>query len=356
MPAYFRFLTLLGLRIFSNAGVEACVLEVGLGGRLDATNVVRKPAACGITSLGMDHVDILGDTLEKIATEKAGIMKTGVRAFTALQKVEAMGALERRAAEVGSPLVVARDLDSYKGGSEIVVGLAGSHQRVNAAVAVELVREWANVTKQPWAGEMEASFARDELPENFRVGLETTTWPGRSQVMDDPEAMNLTFYLDGAHTIESMRHSAEWFTTTARAMTASEHNIMLFNCMDDRKPEELLEPVADVFDTAPNMSLERVIFSPPDSSTSGLDKCGDAKATSWQDRCARVWDDIVVKRASVLADNAQNAQGVVVPSIHQALSLIRHRAREVAPARVNVLVTGSLYLVGDVLRHLKKCV
>ena len=356
MPAYFRFLTLLGLRIFSSAGVEACVLEVGLGGRLDATNVVRAPAVCAITSLGMDHVDILGDTLGKIATEKAGIMKPGARTFTAPQKPEAMDALERRAAEVGSPLIVARDLDSYEGGSEIEVGLAGPHQRVNAGVAVELVREWANVTNQPWAEEMEASFARNELPESFRVGLEKTTWPGRSQVMHDPEVMNLTFYLDGAHTIESMRHSAEWFTSTARAVTAAEHNIMLFNCMDDRKPEDLLEPVADVFHTTSNVQLERAIFSPPDSTTSGLDKCGGAKATSWQDRCARTWDDIIVKRANVLAEKAPDARGVVVPSIHQALSLIRHRAREVAPARVNVLVTGSLYLVGDVLRHLKKCV
>ena len=85
---------------------------------------------------------------------------------------------------------------------------------------MELVREWANATNQPWAEEMEASFARNELPESFRVGLEKTTWPGRSQVMHDPDVMNLTFYLDGAHTIESMRHSAEWFTSTCLLYTS----------------------------------------------------------------------------------------------------------------------------------------
>ena len=140
MPAYFRFLTLLGLRIFAAAGVEACVLEVGLGGRLDATNVVEKPSVCGISSLGMDHVDILGDTLEKIATEKAGIMKPGAPTFTSPQKPEAMASLERRASEVGAPLRVAKSLDSYEGGGDVDVGLAGPHQRVNAGLAVELVR------------------------------------------------------------------------------------------------------------------------------------------------------------------------------------------------------------------------
>jgi folylpolyglutamate synthase len=75
MPAYFRFLTLLGFRIFAVSGVDAVVLEVGLGGRLDATNVLKQPVVCGVTSLGMDHVEVLGDTLAKIAYEKAGIFK-----------------------------------------------------------------------------------------------------------------------------------------------------------------------------------------------------------------------------------------------------------------------------------------
>ena len=354
MPAYFRFLTLLGLRIFSQAGVDACVLEVGLGGRLDATNVVRKPVVCGISSLGMDHTDILGDTLEKIATEKAGIMKPGVRTFTSPQKPEAMAALQRRAAALGVELVVAKSLESYKGGADVEVSLAGPHQRENAALAVELVREWANETKQPWAAEMEASFARNELPEFIRKGLASTVWPGRSQTMDDPEEPNLTFFLDGAHTVESMRHSAEWFAKSARGTEASNrHYIMLFNCMEDRKPIDLLEPVADVF-SKDNLSLERAMFTPPDSTTGGLDKSATDKATPWQEKCARTWDEIENKRAA--SDAFSAARSTVLPSIQQALNAIRQRARDVAPARVSVLVTGSLYLVGDVLRHLRRLV
>ena len=116
VPAYFRFLTLLGFRIFAEEKVECCILEVGLGGRLDATNLVRAPVVCGITSLGMDHVEVLGDTLAKIAREKAGIFKPRVPAITSPQPEEAMAALKARAAEIeASALTIAPPLRAYEG-------------------------------------------------------------------------------------------------------------------------------------------------------------------------------------------------------------------------------------------------
>ena len=174
VPAYFRFLTLLGFRIFAEEKVECCILEVGLGGRLDATNLVRAPVVCGITSLGMDHVEVLGDTLAKIAREKAGIFKPRVPAITSPQPEEAMAALKARAAEIeASALTIAPPLRAYEGdappddggggGGEtsekrrlsknIRLGLAGAHQELNAALAVRLVREWAHRARpQPaWA-------------------------------------------------------------------------------------------------------------------------------------------------------------------------------------------------------------
>ena len=111
LPAYFRFLFLLGLKIFKDAGTECLILEVGLGGRLDATNCVREPKVVAVTSLGLDHVEVLGDTIEKIAWEKAGIFKNKTRAFTSPQVPEAMKSLERKKEEVGCELVVARQID-----------------------------------------------------------------------------------------------------------------------------------------------------------------------------------------------------------------------------------------------------
>ena len=100
MPPYFYFLTLLAMRVFHAERVDVVVLEVGLGGRWDATNVVPAPVVCGITSLGYDHMDILGHTLTLIAGEKAGIMKRGVPAVTTEQPEEAAVVLRARADEL----------------------------------------------------------------------------------------------------------------------------------------------------------------------------------------------------------------------------------------------------------------
>lgn len=101
MATYFRFLTLVCFKAFIEEKVDVAILEVGLGGRLDATNVIQNPVACGISALGLDHVEILGNTLDKIAFEKAGIMKKGSPVVTSPQKDEAMAVLIKRAKEVG---------------------------------------------------------------------------------------------------------------------------------------------------------------------------------------------------------------------------------------------------------------
>jgi folylpolyglutamate synthase len=175
-PPYFYFLTLLALRVFHAERVDVAVLEVGLGGRWDATNVVPAPAVCGITSLGYDHMDILGHTLTLIAGEKAGILKAGVPAVTTTQPEEARVVLEQRAqklqARTAAPgrtrlppracsaagradgvrhampqvsLLTAPPLEAFAvpRGVPLQLGLAGAHQRLNAALAVQLCRIWA---------------------------------------------------------------------------------------------------------------------------------------------------------------------------------------------------------------------
>lgn len=119
--------------------MDVAILEVGLGGRLDATNAVPRPAVCGISTLGMDHMEILGDTLALIAGEKAGIMKAGVRCFTAPQLPEAAEVLERVSRAKGTPLMSPTPLEAF---GDVPLGLAGDHQRLNAALAVALCREW----------------------------------------------------------------------------------------------------------------------------------------------------------------------------------------------------------------------
>ncbi|CAI7911422.1 unnamed protein product, partial [Closterium sp. NIES-53] len=141
MPAYFRFLTLLALRIFTHTQVDVAVLEVGVGGRYDGTNIVKCPAVCGVSSLGFDHMEVLGNTLALIADQKAGIFKAGVPAVTGPQEEEAMEVLRQRAAELQTPLEVAKPW--YEVAPGVLVGLAGKHQEVNASLAVSLCRQWA---------------------------------------------------------------------------------------------------------------------------------------------------------------------------------------------------------------------
>ena len=395
LPAYFRFLFLLGLKIFKDAGTECLILEVGLGGRLDATNCVREPKVVAVTSLGLDHVEVLGDTIEKIAWEKAGIFKNKTRAFTSPQVPEAMKSLERKKEEVGCELVVARQIDldgndedgNNTGGEEKVeLGLSGPHQRINASLAVELVKEWARKTKHRGIlAELEKERekkpeAKLVLPDTFRRGLQKTRWPGREQIVRDEHSKNLTFYLDGAHTEESMRTCAEWFSAHINAKRKKDgqhdncyndgkqlssgmcHNVFLFNCMEERSPKVLLSASVDVLKSK-NVRIDTAMFCPPDSSALGLVKVEDDKKNlEWQEACATTWREIEKVKGlntsnfsnSNSSSSSSSGQTDVRASVAGAISALRRKADLVAPKRVDVLVAGSLYLVGDILRQLKK--
>jgi folylpolyglutamate synthase/dihydrofolate synthase len=100
-PSYFRYLTLMSFHVFIQEKVDFAIVEVGIGGAFDSTNIVEQPLATGITSLGMDHMAILGDTLAKIAWQKAGIFKKNCPAFSSIQKPEAVTVIKDRAIELG---------------------------------------------------------------------------------------------------------------------------------------------------------------------------------------------------------------------------------------------------------------
>ncbi|KAJ6830846.1 folylpolyglutamate synthase-like isoform X2 [Iris pallida] len=224
MPTYFRFLALLAFKIFAQEQVDVAILEVGLGGKFDATNVVQAPIVCGISSLGYDHMEILGHTLRQIAGEKAGIFKQGVPAYTVPQPEEAMSALKDRASHIGVSLQVASPL-----GKELLksqqLGLHGEHQYLNAGLAVALSSTWLQRT-----GHIENLFCNSSssLPEQFARGLAMANLQGRAQIVPDPHISmqdlnssvgGLVFYLDGAHSPESSEVCARWFSHVSREET-----------------------------------------------------------------------------------------------------------------------------------------
>ncbi|XP_010185359.1 PREDICTED: folylpolyglutamate synthase, mitochondrial, partial [Mesitornis unicolor] len=143
MPAYFRFLTIMAFHVFLQEKVDLAVVEVGIGGAYDCTNIIRAPVVCGVSSLGIDHTSILGDTMEKIAWQKGGIFKPGVPAFTVVQPERPLEVLRDRAQELECPLYLCPELDAFEEGYRALeLGLAGTHQRSNAALALQLARTW----------------------------------------------------------------------------------------------------------------------------------------------------------------------------------------------------------------------
>jgi dihydrofolate synthase/folylpolyglutamate synthase len=182
-PTFFEVVTVLALRWFAEQGCELVIWETGLGGRLDATNIVT-PLASVITNIEPDHQRWLGETLDRIAFEKAGILKPGVPAITGANVPEALAVIEEVARTRGSPLTVVTPEHTQHAPLETLrLPLLGWHQRMNAAVAVAAVRV------------LQAGLP--VAPDDLRAGLLNTRWPGRLQRITIPGRGSVL--LDGAH-------------------------------------------------------------------------------------------------------------------------------------------------------------
>uniref|UniRef100_A0A0D9VNI4 Folylpolyglutamate synthase n=1 Tax=Leersia perrieri TaxID=77586 RepID=A0A0D9VNI4_9ORYZ len=314
MPTYFRFLALLAFKIFSAEQVDVAVLEVGLGGKFDATNVVEAPVVCGISSLGYDHMEILGNTLGEIAGEKAGIFKKGVPAYTAPQPEEAMIALKQRASELGVSLQVAHPLEPHQLKDQHL-GLHGEHQYVNAGLAVALASTW--LEKQGHVDRIPLN-RTDPLPDQVISGLSNASLQGRAQIVADSQ-------------------------------------ILLFNCMSVRDPMRLLPHLVDT-STQNGAHFDMALFVPNQSQYNKLGSKSSAPAEpeqidlSWQLSLQRVWEKLLHGTNNMNSSEAS----LVFESLPLAIEWLRTNARQNRSTSFQVLVTGSLHLVGDVLRLVKK--
>jgi len=237
---WFELLTALAFWHFAREGVDVAVIEVGLGGRLDATNVVT-PLVSVITRLGLDHVELLGDTLAEIAAEKAAIIKPGVPVVSGPQDDEAMAVVERVATQKGSPLSLvlpasgARDnpqswifqpaagngLTLTHGGEQwsYPLGLAGTFQAENAAVAVAAM----NAVRDGGLRIPGEAIAR---------GLRATRWRGRFDMLQDAPRL----IVDSAHNPQSARVLAG---ELAR-LTPGPSWTLVFGCMADKDVNGML--------------------------------------------------------------------------------------------------------------------
>lgn len=215
-PSAFQVLTVAALAHFARRRCAVAVLEVGLGGRYDATNAVD-PIVSVITAIGYDHQAVLGRTLGAIAREKAGILRRGRPALIAPQRDAARRALARECRAAGA---ACREVPPL--GPRVRLGLAGAHQRVNAGLAVAAARELA---RAGWPVDARA----------VRAGLRALSWPGRAEVI----ATTPPVVLDVAHTPESTAALAR--TIASRYPRRDLHTVL--GCTADRDPRAIARPL-----------------------------------------------------------------------------------------------------------------
>jgi dihydrofolate synthase/folylpolyglutamate synthase len=304
-PSFFEVLTAQAMLYFAEQMVELAVLEVGMGGRLDATNVVN-PAISIITDISLDHTEWLGSTITAITREKAGILRRGGTLVTLLQMPEATQTIEDIATNLGVRMVNAAEFLPHEGvqagGSysvevkgeviEIASPLRGAHQQRNVALAIA-----ASV-------ELKTKCALPVTAEAIHEGILHTRWPGR---LERIQSGSVEWILDVAHNpagAESLRSSLSGFLPDGRP------RLLIFSCLRDKPLKELARTLFPLFD--------EVIFAPIHSSR------------------ATAMDDLEV------AGRETGSSTIITDSVLEALRLAKDRVRKGV-----VVISGSVYLVGE---------
>tara|TARA_A100001037_G_scaffold279026_2_gene280465 strand:- start:10025 stop:11362 length:1338 start_codon:yes stop_codon:yes gene_type:complete len=318
---FFEITTAAAMRAFERHPADVLLLEVGLGGRLDATNVIERPAISVITPVSIDHTQFLGDDLAGIAGEKAGILRTGVPAVIGPQDDVAMTPISDRAAEVGAPLLrcgVEWSCRVRRNGGMVLTlgsrhvelpspGLPGPHQFANAAMAAVALLAMPG-------------FDVDE--DSLCAGLRTAHWPGRLQRIErgplrDMLPADTELWLDGGHNAAAGQALADAFTQWRNEEKTQRPIFLVSGMLNTKDVSAFFEPFAKA-------ELIEEVY--------GVPIPGEQASRSGAD---------VTEAAQRSGLNAQIAN-----SVEDAVKSIARR-NQAEPARV--LICGSLYLAGQVL-------
>ena len=314
----FEITTAAALLLFSRHSADIVLMEVGLGGRLDATNVIEHPLATVITPISIDHVDFLGGSLEKIATEKAGILKRNAPAIVAAQPRDALAVIERQAARLSAPLKIAgEDWTATEERGRLVYQdeaglldlpaprLYGRHQFENAGLAIAALRAIKPLKIAPAA---------------FEAGLTKVDWPARMQRITQGKLVALAppgseLWLDGGHNPDGGRAIAAALADLEERV--SRPLVLIVGMLATKDCEGFLSNFTGL--------ARRLIAVPVPNAEKGL-------------------------TAETVADAAR-AIGLAATSrdnLAEAFDAARKLDLEPPP---RILITGSLYLAGEVLRE-----
>jgi dihydrofolate synthase/folylpolyglutamate synthase len=330
-PSFFESITALAFLYFAECKVEIAILEVGLGGRLDATNIVE-PILSVITDIALDHQEYLGETIGEIAREKAGILRARGTLVTLPQHPEANRSIAEVAAMLNARVVDAAEFlpdHSFLAGSaeeaptallrpnhyeikfagerlQVRSPLAGEHQRRNLALAIAAAIELRNIKNLT-----ESNCNSYNIPNAaIEAGIANTSWPGRLEFLP-PDVL-----LDVAH-----NPAGAWALRAAIAMLAQHRpRTLIFSCLRDKDLTEMARVLFPLFDSTGERPRDHIVFAPIDN----------PRAASM---------DALLHSARALEIPAQAASNA-----SEALAL----ARSLTPAGGLIVATGSIYLVGAV--------
>lgn len=312
-PTFFEYLFFMAMLLFREAKVTYCILETGLGGRLDATNAVEKKEICILTEIGFDHMEYLGDTLEKIASEKAGIIRENTPVVYMAGKPEVNAVIEKAAALKGSPavpVVLQRDAickkanktidfsfhSRYYGYIELSLQSPARYQAENAALAVtalETLGLFRVITK-----------------EQLIEGIRKTFWEGRM------EEIASGIFVDGAHNEDGI----EAFLDTVRQDACEGKRLLLFSVVHDKRFETMVEKLI----------------------TSGLFSIvGVAPLANGR--------TLVLQELETIFEPYRSSDNYFYETVEEAFENMQLRKGE----KDRLYIVGSLYLVGQIKAYLK---
>ncbi|KAM7222219.1 tetrahydrofolylpolyglutamate synthase [Rhypophila decipiens] len=342
-PIYARYLTLMSYHVFLSEGVDVAVYETGIGGEFDATNIVERPVASGISTLGIDHVYVLGDTVDKIAWHKAGIMKPGSPAFTIEQVPSATQVLKDRAAEKNVDLKIL-DIDPRLKGVNIRPD--ANFQKKNASLAIALAETALSKVDPSFKPGHEAP-----LPKDFVDGLEQVVWRGRCEVKEEGKML---WHVDGAHTVDSLKMAARWFVGQLRRPGPK---VLIFNQQGRSEAIDFLDGLCNTVKNAdPNgVGFQHVIFCTNVTyAETGYKRDFVNNQHDPKEIANMTMQRAFAERWSALDPTANVS---VVPSIEEAINKARSLAETKVKGdddeKVHALITGSLHLVGGALQILE---
>ena len=257
IPRYLQLLALTSYHVFILEKVDVAIYETHLGGEFDARNIIESPIVTVVTSISMDHVRLLGPTIEKIAWHKAGIFKSGSLAFSTSQLPTVVSVLRERAAE---KRVVLEFINVDSTLPDAAASLRSIVQKLNCSLALAAVRAWLQI---------KASNDKIITSDDLRRGAEKFFWPGRFQRISE---RNIQWFLDGAHNESSAEHAVQWYTE-ATAILENVIPVLIFSHFSERDGIALLRCFANYLQQN-NVYIQHVIFSSYDERRNGRTRTG----------------------------------------------------------------------------------